>query len=131
MNRDIVVSVIIPMYNAELYIERCLTSLQRQTHMKLQILVIDVRVTLKPGHRMNYHSHERRDEIWTVIGGTGRAIIDGMSQSISAGDVISIEAGCRHTVIADTELALIEVQLGADIAVTDKTVYPWPENGDA
>lgn len=90
-----------------------------------------IRVTLKPGHRMNYHSHERRDEIWTVIGGTGRAIIDGMSQTISAGDVISIEAGCRHTVIADTELALIEVQLGADIAVTDKTVYPWPENGDA
>lgn len=41
MNRDIVVSVIIPMYNAALYIERCLTSLQRQTHMKLQILVID------------------------------------------------------------------------------------------
>ena len=90
-----------------------------------------IRVTLKPGRRMNYHSHERRDEIWTVIGGTGRAIIDGMSQTISAGDVISIEAGCRHTVIADTELALIEVQLGADIAVTDKTVYPWPENGDA
>lgn len=41
MNRDIVVSVIIPMYNAALYIERCLTSLQRQTHMKLQIIVID------------------------------------------------------------------------------------------
>ena len=26
-------------------------------------------VTLNPGHKMNYHSHERRDEVWTIISG--------------------------------------------------------------
>jgi mannose-1-phosphate guanylyltransferase len=34
-----------------------------------------------------------------------------------------MSAGCRHTVIAKTELKLIEVQLGREISVTDKIKY--------
>ena len=45
--------------------------------------------TLDPGHRMSYHSHENRDEVWTVIHGTGRTIVDGMEQYVRAGDVIT------------------------------------------
>ncbi len=82
-----------------------------------------VKVTLNPGHKMNYHSHEKRDEIWNVIHGTGRTIVDGMEQPVKAGDVITMSAGCKHTVIADTELQLIEVQLGTDINVADKKKY--------
>ena len=78
-----------------------------------------VKVTLNPGHSMNYHSHEKRDEVWTVISGKGRTIVDGMEQLVSPGDVITMQAGCRHTVIADTELKLIEVQLGKEINVRD------------
>lgn len=86
-----------------------------------------IKVTLTPGHRMNYHSHERRDEIWTVISGTGRTIVDGMEQKVKTGDVITMQAGCRHTVIADSELQLIEVQLGKDISVNDKKKYKLDE----
>lgn len=82
-----------------------------------------VKVTLNPGHRMNYHSHEKRDEIWNVIRGSGRTVVDGMEQPVKAGDVITMFAGCKHTVIADTELQLIEVQLGTDISVADKKKY--------
>ena len=82
-----------------------------------------IKVTLNPGHRMNYHSHQRRDEVWTVISGKGRTVVDGMEQPVKAGDVITMEAGCRHTVIADTKLQLIEVQLGNDISVNDKHKY--------
>lgn len=82
-----------------------------------------IKVTLLPGHRMNYHSHDRRDEVWTVISGKGRTIVDGMQQSVQAGDVITMEAGCRHTVIAETELKLIEVQLGKEIRVDDKRKF--------
>ncbi len=82
-----------------------------------------IKVTLNPGHRMNYHSHDRRDEVWTVIRGTGRTIVDGMEQPVKAGDVITMAAGCKHTVIADSELQLIEVQLGRDISVRDKHKY--------
>ena len=82
-----------------------------------------VKVTLKPGHRMNYHSHDRRDEVWTVIAGHGRTIVDGMEQPVRAGDVITMAAGCKHTVIAETELQMIEVQLGREISVFDKKKY--------
>ena len=57
-----------------------------------------IKVILKPGHRMNYHSHERRDEVWTVLSGQGRTIVDGMEQPVAAGDVITMQAGCRHTI---------------------------------
>lgn len=85
---------------------------------------LTVRVTLRPGQRMNYHSHERRDEVWVVVSGTGRTIVDGMEQEIRAGDVIAVQAGCRHTVIAITDLVLMEVQLGREISVDDKQKYP-------
>ena len=43
--------------------------------------------------------------------------------------IIEMSAGCKHTVIADTELQLIEVQLGTDISVADKKKYR-PEQED-
>lgn len=84
---------------------------------------LTIKVTLNPGHSMNYHSHEHRDEIWNVISGHGRTVVDEREQSVKAGDVICMKAGCRHTVIADTELQMIEVQLGQDITVHDKKKY--------
>ncbi len=79
-----------------------------------------IKVTLNAGHKMNYHSHERRDEIWTVIEGEGRTIIDGVEQKVSAGDVVTMKAGTPHTIIADTALQVIEVQIGQEISVADK-----------
>ncbi|MEY8337997.1 sugar phosphate nucleotidyltransferase [Lachnospiraceae bacterium 62-35] len=84
-----------------------------------------IKVTLNPGHGMNYHSHDSRDEIWNVISGEGRTIVDGMEQAVRAGDVVTMAAGCRHTIIADTELEVIEVQLGREISVHDKHKYEW------
>ncbi len=82
-----------------------------------------VLVTLNPGHQMNYHSHDYRDEVWTVVSGKGKTVVDGMEQYVKAGDVITMQAGCKHTVIADSELKLIEVQIGKDISVLDKHKY--------
>lgn len=82
-----------------------------------------IKVTLNAGHSMNYHSHRNRDEVWVVISGEGKTIVDGMKQKVKAGDVITMSAGCRHTVIAGTELKLIEVQLGTDINVHDKQKF--------
>ena len=80
-------------------------------------------VTLKEGHQMNYHSHAHRDEIWNVIAGEGRTIVDGMEQKVKPGDVVTLQAGCRHTIMADTELKLIEVQIGKEISVHDKQKF--------
>ncbi len=82
-----------------------------------------IKITIKPGDRMNYHSHDRRDEVWTVVRGQGKTVVDGMEQIIKKGDVITMAAGCKHMVVADTELEMIEVQLGEDINVSDKHKY--------
>ena len=82
-----------------------------------------IKVTLNPGHKMNYHSHERRDEIWNVISGEGVVIIDGMQRAVKAGDVVTMKAGCKHTIIATTEIKVIEVQIGKEISVHDKQKY--------
>ena len=81
---------------------------------------LTIKVTLNPKHSMNYHSHKNRDEAWVVIQGSGKAILDGVEREIQVGDVLTMHAGCRHTVMATTELKLIEVQLGKDISVQDK-----------
>lgn len=58
-----------------------------------------------------------------MISGEGKTVVDGMEQKVKAGDVITMSAGCRHIVMADTELKLIEVQLGEDINVHDKQKF--------
>lgn len=83
-----------------------------------------IRVLLNPGHRMRYHSHERRDEVWTVASGSGTATVDGMEVPLKPGDVVTMLAGVHHTVCAGEHgICLIEVQLGREISVHDKTVY--------
>ena len=84
---------------------------------------LTIKVTMNEGHKMSYHSHERRNEVWTIVSGEGTVIVDGMSQHVHAGDVVTIQAGCRHTIIADTDLKIVEVQLGKDIDVKDKKKY--------
>ena len=84
---------------------------------------LTIKVTLNPGHQMNYHSHLHRDEVWVVISGKGTTVVDGEKKEVSVGDVIKMRAGSRHTVIALTELKMVEVQLGRDISVHDKIKY--------
>lgn len=83
-----------------------------------------IKVNIKAGDRMNYHSHAFRDEVWVVVSGQGRTIVDGMEQKVCVGDVITMKSGCRHTILADTDLRLIEVQLGKEVTVHDKRKYP-------
>ena len=76
---------------------------------------------------MNYHSHARRDEVWNIISGEGSVIVDGKEWTVKAGDVVSMQAGCRHTIIARTEVKVIEVQLGMEISVHDKQKFELEE----
>lgn len=91
---------------------------------------LTVKVVLKPGNRMSYHSHQYRDEVWTVLQGSGVSVIEGMEQAVRAGDVITMAAGCKHTIIARTEMVLLETQLGKEISVRDKKKFTLPAEID-
>ena len=88
---------------------------------------LTIKANIKAGDHMTYHSHERRDEVWIIIAGRGRTIVDGMEQIVEPGDVVTMQAGCKHTIEAITDLKLIEVQLGKDIRVSDKKRYVLEE----
>lgn len=87
---------------------------------------LTIKVTMRANDNMTYHSHDHRDEVWTVVSGQGKTIVDGMEQLVGPGDVITIQAGCKHTIFSVTDLVLIEVQLGEDISASDKHKYDMP-----
>lgn len=81
---------------------------------------LTIKVTLNAGHVMSYHSHERRREVWNILSGKGAVMLDGKRRTVKAGDVLEIPIGMRHAIRAQTDMTLIEVQLGRDIASDDK-----------
>ena len=93
------------------------------TVLDVQPEATTIRIVLNPGHRLTYHSHEHRDEVWTIVAGTGRTVIDGIVRRVHPGDVVTMPAGARHTLIADTALQVVEVQIGEEINVADKTKF--------
>ena len=81
---------------------------------------ITVKVTLHKNCNMNYHSHEYRDEVWTVVSGQGIAVIDSKKIALRPGVVVNLPCFCRHTLIAKTKLEIIETHMGQEITVHDK-----------
>lgn len=84
---------------------------------------LTIKVTLKPGHSMNYHSHQFRDEAWVIIAGEGRVTLDGKEKLVQAGDIVSMKAGCWHTILARTQIILLEEQIGGEIYTEDKVIF--------
>lgn len=91
--------------------------------LDLQPGSMTVKLEMQKGKQMKYHSHQHRNEIWTILFGEGRVILDGKERTVHPGDVVTIPSGRGHTIIADTELRLIEIQVGSDIRKNDKIVY--------
>lgn len=81
---------------------------------------LTIKVTLNAGNRMSMHYHQNRDEVWTVISGNGKCVVDGHEQLIGVGDIVTIQVNQLHTVEALTDLQMIEVQIGEDIRKEDK-----------
>lgn len=90
------------------------------TVLDVQEESMTIKVMLRQGNQLHYHSHEHRDEVWTVVSGRGRVILDGVEQQVEPGDVVRMPAGCKHTIIAELPLQVIEVQTGREITVEDK-----------
>ncbi|MDD4849681.1 MAG: sugar phosphate nucleotidyltransferase [Gemmiger sp.] len=93
------------------------------TILDVQDNATTIRIVLRPGNRLTYHAHEHRDEVWTIVSGTGRTVVDGVETTVHPGDVVKMPAEARHTLIADTHLEVIEVQIGQEINVADKQKY--------
>ena len=90
------------------------------TILDIQPESLTIKIILRPGNELKYHSHKYRDEVWTVLSGTGYTIVDDVRREVKSGDVITLPVGSRHTIHATTELQVIEVQTGAILDADDK-----------
>ena len=70
------------------------------------------KLVINKGQHISYQLHRHRTEIWTFIKGEGELVIDGVKRQAKYGDTAIIPVGAKHTVIAKTELHIIEVQIG-------------------
>ena len=99
------------------------------TVLDIQPTSMTVKIKLLPGQHLTYHEHEHREEVWTVISGLGKVVLDNKEYKIKEGDTIHIRSECKHSVIAETELDIIEVQIGEEIDVNDKEKFDYNFEG--
>lgn len=80
---------------------------------------------IKAGRGISYQSHHLRDEIWTIVDGTGELLIDGHVRNVRRGDVAYITKGQKHSLRAVTNMKVIEVQIGLELIEDDIERYDW------
>ena len=82
-----------------------------------------VKISLDKGSSMKYHSHKLRREVWTVISGSGRVVLDEKERAVYVGDTVEIPENTKHRILADTDMTIVEVQVGEELSSSDKTIY--------
>tara|TARA_Y100001935_G_scaffold199492_1_gene167752 strand:- start:2076 stop:3470 length:1395 start_codon:yes stop_codon:yes gene_type:complete len=72
------------------------------------------KITVDPGARLSYQSHQKRAEHWTVIDGLAEVTLDENPHILKSNDSISIPMGSKHRVknIGQDPLTIIEIQTG-------------------
>lgn len=83
---------------------------------------------IKPGSHISYQRHKHRSEIWTFVDGTGKLIINGDIKPVTRGEMAFITPGTKHAIKADTELHIIEVQVGDELTEEDIERLDWDWN---
>lgn len=74
---------------------------------------------IKNGKSISYQKHNHRAEVWIIIEGIGKLILNGKEKDVKTSDVIRINVGDKHALMAITDLHFIEVQLGDEISEDD------------
>ncbi len=82
-------------------------------------------ITVHAGMAQDYQLHHYKDEVITVVNGSGEFVIDGCLMKLSYGDTICIRRGQKHTMRAIEDLQMICVQIGEEISEEDVEVYEW------
>ncbi len=80
---------------------------------------------ITPGQHISYQRHQHRSEIWTFVDGTGELILDGEVKSVRRGEMAYIQPGNKHAIKANTELHIIEVQVGDELTEEDVERFEW------
>ena len=92
--------------------------LQNEKDYSLEKLLI-----IAAGKQLSYQKHFNRSEVWTVTSGRGEVVLDGETQLVTRGSVVSIQPNVKHSVRAFETLHIIEIQLGTNLVEDDIERY--------
>lgn len=73
------------------------------------------RIVVRPGQRLSYQYHHKRQEAWTVVQGVARVTLNGSDRDYHAGETAIIRLGDKHRMANPSktqDMILIEVQNG-------------------
>jgi len=74
------------------------------------------KIIVKPGHRLSYQKHFKREEFWMVVQGQAEVLLDGATHHLKTGQTIFIPKESFHRVsnnlINLEDLVFIEIQRG-------------------
>ena len=87
------------------------------------------KIRIYDGMTSSYHYHENRDEIWTVLRGTGELILEGNKIFLSPGKAVCIRRNQRHAVKALHDFEYIEIHVGTSVGNEDihRITFEWDE----
>ena len=74
---------------------------------------------IEPEKQLSYQRHQHRSEVWTIVSGTGEAVLNGEVIPVKPGSVINVRVGMMHACRGITELHIIEVQQGDPLVEED------------
>lgn len=91
--------------------------------------VLTKRICIETGANLSYQSHNNRTEVWNIVKGNGAIVLDDKYEKITAGDVIQIPLGSKHSIKAETEIEIIEIQSGTELVEEDivRYCFDWSE----
>ena len=73
------------------------------------------RIVVYPNGKLSYQYHFKRNEVWTVVSGTGIFTLDGVNTICGPGDTLVIPTRAKHMIenTGTEPLKFIEVQRGS------------------
>lgn len=87
------------------------------------------KIKIYDGLTSSYHYHKKRDEIWTILNGSGELILEGSKIMLTPGKAICIRKNQRHAVKAFRDFEYIEIHVGTAVGNDDihRITFDWDE----
>lgn len=94
-------------------------SLSEESNFKLK------KITVLPGERLSYQSHENRSEHWIILSGQAEFTLNDEISIINQGEHVFIPKHAKHRIknIGQSSLVFVEVQVGTYFGEDDITRY--------
>ncbi len=87
-------------------------------------------MTIPAGGEIGVETHDENDQILSFVSGLGKAVVDGETQSVKAGDVVVVLAGKEHNFLNDGPNPLVLYTVYGPPDHADGAVHATKEEAD-